>query len=116
MSYTDIRIGVYIVLLITLLENSLVNASGSPDGRELFSRHCLLCHNGSVDKAPPLENLQNRQADMLSKTITVGIMKPMARHLSDEERQKIVSYIISTKKKDAPDNPLLMCQSGEKLV
>lgn len=65
----------------------------SHPGQSLFDRNCLVCHNGSVPKAPALVWLEMLEPDVVLSAMRDGVMKQQAAHLSGEEHLQIAEYL-----------------------
>lgn len=74
---------------------SLTPAAAQAVGKSVFETRCQTCHEPAVDRAPSRADLAQRpQADIV-KSLTSGIMKPMAEGLSEAEIQAVASYVSS---------------------
>lgn len=69
------------------------NAVGPDQGGHLFQENCAHCHNGSVPKAPSETVFRKMAPSVIYNTLTRGVMAPMAKHLSEEERRQIAEYL-----------------------
>ena len=62
-------------------------------GAALFKSNCLYCHNGSVPKAPHQQWLELMSPRNLHQALDEGIMAAQTKHLSQDQKQHIVSYL-----------------------
>lgn len=62
-------------------------------GKPLYIEHCAGCHEAQVYKAPHTTWLELMSPQVLYRSITEGIMRSQAAHLSDGDKQHIVEYI-----------------------
>lgn len=68
-------------------------ALAQPSGAAVFEARCKACHEPAMDRAPSRADLAQRpQADIV-KSLTEGLMKPMAEGLSPAEIQAVAAYI-----------------------
>lgn len=58
-------------------------------GEALYQEHCATCHDDPVDRTPGRSVLEQSSASFLYEAMSTGIMKPMAKELSEEERVAI---------------------------
>lgn len=73
-------------------------------GEELFQKNCASCHDGSNPRAPERITLYYMYPGRIYRAMTEGLMRPMAQHLTDEERRQIVEFV-SVRKFDGPTAP-----------
>lgn len=104
------------LLLAVLLLPAAGHATDEPPvnerGEALFQANCASCHNGSNPRAPERITLYYMYPGRIYRAITDGPMRPMAQHLTEEERRQIVEYI-SVRKFDATATarPQARCQA-----
>jgi polyvinyl alcohol dehydrogenase (cytochrome) len=65
-------------------------------GEELFKQHCLVCHGGTVAKAPQLSLLQVMSPRSIFRALESGVMKEQASELTSVERQRIAEHLTGT--------------------
>lgn len=63
------------------------------DAEALFKEHCSTCHEPAVNRAPDREFIRTRTVQDVFETLTVGVMQPMAQHLSASERGALASLL-----------------------
>ena len=70
-------------------------AAAQSNGKAVFEARCQTCHEPAADRAPSRADLAQRpQADIV-KSMTSGIMKPMAEGLSVADIQAVAAYVSS---------------------
>jgi polyvinyl alcohol dehydrogenase (cytochrome) len=80
-------------------------------GRALFAEHCASCHAGNIPKSPGLEMMGYMAPAALYRVIDEGVMRPMAAHLSAEEKRSIARFVSGTAfTGDTGESKLLYCQ------
>jgi polyvinyl alcohol dehydrogenase (cytochrome) len=62
-------------------------------GAQLFKNNCSHCHNDNYPKAPKKSALQKISQTTIYEILTNGVMRKMASHLSDEQRQQLAGYL-----------------------
>ena len=85
-------------------------AQAAPDGHELYTRHCAVCHNengmGGIGLPLNGEKVEHFPRDYLFNTIRLGRegrVMPAFSKLSDAQINAIVDFILSWKKTDTVD-------------
>ena len=76
-------------------------------GNLLYQENCAICHNGTVEKAPATNWLEQLIPQALFRTMNEGIMREQSSHLSDEERTLIVEFLMKQNRKDFPSEAKL---------
>lgn len=83
-------------------------------GKELFEANCLMCHNGTVPKAPAVVWLEMLEPDMVLASMKSGIMKEQAANLSEEEQRQVAEYLARIELSSyTPPAPPPMCTGGD---
>lgn len=85
--------GLAAAALLTVSAGGAANAQTS--GQAVFEARCKDCHEPAVDRAPSRADLAQRPQTDIVKSLTDGLMKPMAEGLSTAEIQAVASYISS---------------------
>lgn len=68
-------------------------AAAQSDGKAVFEARCQTCHEPAVDRAPSRADMAQRpQADII-RSLTNGLMKPMAEGLSAADIQAVAGYV-----------------------
>jgi polyvinyl alcohol dehydrogenase (cytochrome) len=62
-------------------------------GRQLFETHCLMCHNGSVERAPHRLFLRMMAPDAILNALENGIMKGPGASLTHTQRRQVAEYL-----------------------
>ena len=70
-------------------------AAAQSNGKAVFEARCQTCHEPAVDRAPSRADLAQRPRADIVKSMTSGLMKPMAEGLSDADIQAVAGYISS---------------------
>lgn len=85
--------------------------SAAPDGLELYTKHCSVCHNengiGGIGLPLSGEKVEHFPRDYLFKTVRLGRegrIMPTFNKLSDAQINAIVDYIFSWKKSSVVDS------------
>ncbi|WP_293678683.1 PQQ-binding-like beta-propeller repeat protein [uncultured Phenylobacterium sp.] len=65
----------------------------APSGEAVFEARCKSCHEPAIERAPSLADLSQRPAADVLKSLTSGIMKPMAEGLSTAELEAVTAYV-----------------------
>lgn len=101
-----------VLLLLPLASHAADESPAHGRGEQLFQANCASCHNGSNPRAPERITLYYMYPGRIYRAITEGPMRPMAQHLTEEERRQIVEFI-SVRKFDATaqSRPQLKCQA-----
>ncbi|HMD36861.1 MAG TPA: PQQ-binding-like beta-propeller repeat protein [Vicinamibacterales bacterium] len=63
------------------------------DGRAVFERDCLHCHNGSEPRAPSADALRGRAPQAIVDALTSGSMRYQGLHLSGAERRAVAEFL-----------------------
>lgn len=82
-------------------------------GNALFEENCLTCHSGRVPKAPAVVWLEMMAPDALLASMTDGLMKSQAEHLSETERKQIAEYLTRTALDDFVPPPAPKACAGD---
>jgi cytochrome c oxidase cbb3-type subunit 3 len=95
-------------LFIWLIVSSF-SVYAAPDGHELYTRHCAVCHNengiGGIGLPLNSHKLESFPSDYLFKTIRLGRegrVMPAFKKLSDAQITAIVDYLLSWRKGALP--------------
>ncbi len=94
-------------LLATMRGN--FGGGDSHPGKMLYDKNCSQCHNQSVARAPDYSLLQQLPADIVLHSLREGMMQPMAKVLSDEEKIQVAEYVGGKVSQDVK-YPLLVCK------
>lgn len=96
-----------LVAVAGLLGASLAHAAADstaapPDpeklpGAAVYRSTCSACHEGQAAKAPSRTFLQMMPPEAIYDSLAVGIMAPIAKHLSDDEKHQVAEYLSGTK-------------------
>jgi len=92
-------------LLATMRGNT--GGGDSHPGKILYDKNCSQCHNQSVARAPDYSLLQQLPADIILHSLREGLMQPMAKALSDEEKSQVAEYIAGKVSRDVKYPPLV---------
>ncbi len=83
-------------------------------GKELFEANCLMCHNGTVPKAPAVVWLEMLEPDMVLASMKTGIMKEQAADLSETEQRQVAEYLARIELSSyTPPPPPPMCTGDD---
>lgn len=63
------------------------------DPATIFKETCTVCHEHPETKAPPVENLRKLSRQKIHQTLELGIMQPMAAHLTPEQRSHLATWL-----------------------
>jgi polyvinyl alcohol dehydrogenase (cytochrome) len=110
--YKAIRVTGRAVLLFGISNMVIASAENlSPNFNQadrLFLENCVRCHNDITFFGKT--QLKNIPSSIIYNTITSGVMYPMAKHLSDSERQQIADHVGNpTSSSPAP----LLCEKND---
>lgn len=93
--------------LVGMLGASLAHAAADapaapPDpeklpGAPVYKAVCSSCHEGQAAKAPSRTFLQMMPPEAIYDALDTGIMAPIAKNLSDEEKHHVAEYLSGTK-------------------
>ena len=91
------------------------DADSSPDlaGAELFERHCLHCHDGSVPKAPHVMSFSMMSTNSVLDAMNDGVMRQQAAALTVDQRLDIARHL-SGSQAQAGHVPPLCATSGDR--
>ncbi|HEX7373589.1 MAG TPA: PQQ-binding-like beta-propeller repeat protein, partial [Steroidobacteraceae bacterium] len=64
-------------------------------GADHYRRHCALCHEGQVQKAPSKTFLQMMPGDAIYAALTTGIMREKAKKLTADQKRELAEYLSS---------------------
>ena len=81
------------LLSASFLFTAFAVAEEAHPGKELYEKHCDVCHGGTVSKAPPITLLQIMAASSIYRSLDNGIMSEQASMLSDEQRRDVAEYL-----------------------
>ena len=75
-----------------------MNASqtGDPEqkpGAPVYREHCAQCHEGQAQKAPTKTFLSMMSPEAIYDALALGIMRPMAVKLNDEQMHHVAEYL-----------------------
>ena len=70
------------------------SAQQAPNGGDLFSQRCAVCHEGG--SGPSKATLAAHTPAQIVDILTNGVMAPMAAGLSDPEKQAIATYLTAS--------------------
>ena len=70
-------------------------ARTDPLGRRLYEERCAICHERSVDRAPSRDVLSRNPPAFVLNALA-GVMEPMARGLSTDDKKAISRYLGAT--------------------
>ncbi len=80
--------------VMTLLAAALTLAGEeSPQGSELYEKHCASCHNGGVSKAPEITLLQIMSPRSILRAMQSGVMQSQAADMSDAEKRLLAEHL-----------------------
>ncbi len=81
--------------LLAQLGTGLARATPSvpSDPTALFKENCAICHERPETKAPSVAALRQLNAQRIWQTIEIGVMQPMAKGLSPEQRLQIANWL-----------------------
>jgi polyvinyl alcohol dehydrogenase (cytochrome) len=68
-------------------------AAMSPEGAELYSKKCAMCHDNPQDRIPPLFLIRRRSAEDVIMTLTSGSMKQQASGLSADQIRALAIHL-----------------------
>jgi polyvinyl alcohol dehydrogenase (cytochrome) len=105
------RVSVVLALLVTI-SGLRVDAADSSNrnGVDLFKRNCAQCHEGGDPRAPSPRALYYMNPHGIYKVLTEGAMRPMAQHLSDEDKRQIVEFITQRPLEADTTRPQFQCK------
>ncbi|MGE3599539.1 MAG: c-type cytochrome, partial [Dehalococcoidia bacterium] len=72
-------------------------------GKRLFEQHCANCHLGGVPKAPHREFLEFMPPQAILKALNEGVMRDMAAHLTQYQRNEIAEYLARSERRHWKD-------------
>ncbi|MCB1693705.1 MAG: PQQ-binding-like beta-propeller repeat protein, partial [Pseudomonadales bacterium] len=73
---------------------SAMKVVAAPDGEQLYTQHCGVCHDApGDDRTPPRAQLTRTAAPDIYRQISVGTMAPMAAMLGESEKRAIALYL-----------------------
>src|SRR6185369_15256599 len=94
-----IALGASAALMIGLMQP----ARTDPLGRRLYEERCATCHERAFDRAPSRDMLSRNPSAFILNALE-GVMEPMARGLSQDDRKAISLYLgATTSEVDGPD-------------
>jgi polyvinyl alcohol dehydrogenase (cytochrome) len=75
-----------------------MNASqtGDPEqkpGAAVYREHCAQCHEGQAQKAPTKTFLSLMSPEAIYDALALGIMRPMAARMNDEQKHHVAEYL-----------------------
>ena len=77
-------------------------AAPGTDGDSIFEQRCKSCHDPAIERAPGRAELAARPRADIVRSLTSGIMAPMAEGLSAEQIQSVAAYLTPG---SAPETP-----------
>jgi polyvinyl alcohol dehydrogenase (cytochrome) len=84
-------------------------------GAAVFRETCLVCHDGSVPKAPLTRMMGAMMPEAIVQTLTSGVMRDIGETLTEEQRIQVAEYLTSPRKYgDAKSASLKMCEAPRK--
>src|SRR5271168_5207764 len=72
------------------------------DGDSIFEQRCKTCHDPAIERAPGKAELAARPRADIVRSLTSGIMAPMAQGLSAEQIQSVATYLTPEARPAAP--------------
>src|SRR4051812_6987885 len=71
-----------------------VARTGPDPGEAVYQANCATCHDYAEDeRTPPKAHLMSLDAAYIRTTLTEGVMKPLAEHLSPTELNELIAYL-----------------------
>ena len=89
--------------------------TGDPEqkpGAMVYREHCAQCHEGQAPKAPVKVFLNMMSPEAIYDALSLGIMRPMAVKLSDEQMHHVAEYL-SGSPVGMPRTPVAATCSGD---
>src|SRR5271154_53243 len=78
------------------------HALRAAEGDALFEQRCKSCHDPAIERAPGKAELAARPRADIVRSLTSGIMAPMAQGLSAEQIQSVATYLTPEARPAAP--------------
>ena len=66
---------------------------GQKPGASVYGDHCSQCHEGQVQKAPTKTFLGMMTPEAIYDALSIGIMRPLAVRLTDEQKHHVAEYL-----------------------
>lgn len=107
-----------LTLASTLLA-SLVNASDiSPAqmGEQLYKKHCAVCHDDGIDRAPLVDDLKRLSAHQILLTLEIGRMQPQSQAMSKDEKALVAGFLAGEGEQDTRWLDDAMCSSKAQIT
>jgi polyvinyl alcohol dehydrogenase (cytochrome) len=97
-----------------VMENLRGQKGGGEDlpGARLYAQHCAECHSVSIPRAPHQSFLAMLPGDMVLRSMTEGLMQPMAQGLSMQQKEEIAEFLAGSVVQKAEVPPVL-CESAQ---
>ena len=97
-----------------VMENLSGQKGGGEDlpGARLYAEHCAGCHSVSIPRAPHQSFLAMLPGDMVLRSMTEGLMQPMAQGLSLQQKQDIAEFLAGSVVQKA-ELPPVLCESAQ---
>lgn len=77
----------------SVMGGSLANLKHYAQGKQVYEAHCSGCHDAGIGRAPLRVALRALRPDAIYKILTEGVMRPMARGLSDADRRAVAEFL-----------------------
>lgn len=90
------------------MENLRGQKGGGEDlpGARLYAEYCAECHSVSIPRAPHQSFLVMLPGDMILRSMNEGLMRPMAKDLSIQERNEIAEFLAGSADQKAAVSPV----------
>ena len=65
----------------------------APDGAKIYEQRCASCHNGSVQRAPQLNVMRQKNAEDVLDALETGVMLFVGWGMPDPERKAVAEFV-----------------------
>ena len=69
------------------------HALTAPDGAKIYEQRCASCHNGSVQRAPQLNVMRQKNAENVLDALETGVMLFVGWGMPDAERKAVAEFV-----------------------
>ncbi len=69
------------------------HALSAPDGAKIYEQRCASCHNGSVQRAPHLNVMRQKNAEDVLDALETGVMLFVGWGMPDPERKAVAEFV-----------------------
>jgi len=82
-------------------------------GQKVYEQRCASCHSAGVNRAPQASVLRNLRPAAIYRSLTEGVMKPMAAGLSNDQKIAVSEFLAERKLTDTANAPAPFTCSGK---